>query len=347
MKPPILGWDVGGANIKAVRIQRDDQAELEVIERPFPLWREPHRLSAVLVEMANSMGDADFVGDMAITMTAELADCFATKREGVVFVLDAFRTAFPRIEPRVYGVDGRFRSGESARADPYQVAASNWMATATLVSREFPDVIFIDVGSTTTDIIPIVGGRVAGRGQTDTERLTMGELVYTGVLRTPVSAILRSVPVGGRECRVAAEHFAVSADAYLWLRRIEESEYTCETPDGKGRSRLESGTRLARMVCADLEILDEDDITPIAQRVTEAQVRQIVDGVKQVMRRLRPAVPSTAVLAGRGAFLARDAAEHAGLTVRRLADHPASAAAGSGPAASVAYLLAASIDAGL
>jgi len=345
MRPPILGWDVGGANIKAVRIQGDGQSEPAVIERPFPLWREPRRLSAVLVEMAGSLGGADNVGDMAVTMTAELADCFATKREGVVFVLDAFRSAFPGIEPRIYGVDGRFRSAESARAEPYEVASANWMATATLVSREFSDAIFIDVGSTTTDIIPIVGGRVAGRGQTDTERLTTGELVYTGALRTPVCAILQSVTIGRGECRVAAEHFAVAADAYLWLGRIEESEYTCETPDGRGRSRSEAGARLARMVCADLERLDEDDITTITENVAEAQERQIEGGIRQVMRRLGPAAPSTAALAGRGAFLARAAAQRAGLTIRALADDAGSAAARSGPAAAVAYLLAVSTHA--
>ena len=347
MKPPILGWDVGGANIKAVRIQGDGRSDPAVIERPFPLWRKPDRLSDVLVEIADSMGGAGLFGDMAVTMTAELADCFASKGEGVVFVLDAFRSAFPGIELRIYGVDGQFRSGESARAEPYQVAAANWMATATLVSREFPDTIFIDVGSTTTDIIPIVGSRVAARGLTDTERLTTGELVYTGALRTPVCAILQSAPLGGGECRVAAEHFAVAADAHLWRGRIEESEYTCETPDGRGRSRAEAGARLARMVCADLEMLDEDDIAALARKVAEAQVRQILGGIRQVMRRLGPEVGSTAVLSGCGTFLARDAAQQAGLTIHLMADHPGSAAARSGPAAAVAYLLAASMDAGL
>ena len=337
MKGPILGWDVGGANVKAARIGADGASAPQVLERPFALWREPHRLPAVLCEAADRLGRARA---MAVTMTAELADCFATKREGVAFVLDAFHTAFPDVRPWVYGVDGRFRSAEAARRRPHRVAAANWMASATLVARAFPDALFLDVGSTTTDVIPIVAGRVAARGRTDPARLGTGELVYTGALRTPVCAIVRSVPLRGRRCRVAAETFAIAADVHLWRGRIQEGDYTCETPDNRGRGRSEAGARLARMVCADLEMLGAGDITAIAEHVARAQVRQIASGVRQVMRRLGSACPRVAVLAGQGAFLARAAVEAAGLATRDMAEGLGPAAARAAPAAAVAYLLA-------
>jgi hypothetical protein len=208
------------------------------------------------------------------------------------------------------------------------------------VARTFPDALFLDVGSTTTDVIPIVGGRVAARGRTDPARLRTGELVYTGALRTPVCAIVRSVPLRGRRCRVAAESFAIAADVHLWRGRIEEGDYTCETPDGRGRGRGEAAARLARMVCADLEMLGPGDITAIAEHVARAQVRQIAGGVRQVMRRLGSACPGVAVLAGQGTFLARAAAEEVGLATRDMAEDLGSAAARAAPAAAVAYLLA-------
>ncbi len=332
----ILGWDVGGANIKAARIGDEGQPGPAVVERPFALWREPHRLPAVLSEVADRIGNAS---TMAMTMTAELADCFATKREGVAFVIDAFRAAFPASELWVYGVDGRFRPAEEARQQPRQVAAANWMASATLVACTFADALFVDVGSTTTDIIPIVAGRVVARGRTDSTRLRTGELVYTGSLRTPVCAIVRSLPVGGRRCREAAELFAVSADVHLWLGRIEEADYTCETPDGRGRSRAEAGARLARMICADRETLDSAGITAIAEHVARAQARQIGRGIRQVMRRLGSACPGVAVLAGAGTFVGRAAAAESGLTPRDLAQEVGTPAARSTPAAAVAYLL--------
>jgi len=340
MQGPILGWDVGGANVKAALVGGDRQSEPKVIERPFSLWRDPGGLPTILSEIADAVGGARHIRAMAVTMTAELADCFATKREGVASVLDAFQTAFPGVEAWVYGVEGRFLSADAARQRPLELAAANWRASATLVARTFPDALFIDVGSTTTDIIPIIAGRIAVEGTTDPARLRSGELVYTGALRTPICAIVRTLPFGGRRCRVAAEHFAVAADVHRWLERIDDNGYVCETPDGRGRSRAESGARIARIICGDLEMLSADDVTAIAAHVARAQVKQIKSGIRQVIRRLGRARPDIAVLAGQGAFIGRPAAEELGLTARDLAAEIGSAAARAAPAAAVAYLLA-------
>jgi probable H4MPT-linked C1 transfer pathway protein len=202
----------------------------------------------------------------------------------------------------------------------------------------------LDVGSTTTDVIPIVGGEVAVGGRTDPARLRSGELIYTGALRTPVCAIVRWVPLDGHRCSVAAEHFAVAADVHLWLGRIDEKDYTCETPDGRGRSRREAGARLARMVCADQEMLGHGDITAIAEHVAQAQVRQIAAGIRQVKRRLGQDCPRVAVLAGQGTFISRAAAEAVGIATRDMAEHVGPAAARAAPAAAVACLLAAMAD---
>jgi hypothetical protein len=338
----VIGWDVGGANIKAARID-GPRSVPSMFELAIPLWRELHRLPAALAEAAAALGSAD---TMAVTMTAELADCFANKREGVAGVLDAFGQAFPGVEPWVYGIDGAFRSVAAARRHPYRVAAANWMAAATLVSRTFPDAILIDAGSTTTDIIPIVGGRVVARGKTDSARLRSGELVYSGVLRTPVAAIVRRVPLRGRACRVSAEYFASSADVHLWLGRIGGDDYTCQTADGRGRSRIEAGTRVARMICEDFERLGEAGVTAIAEHVATAQLRQVVSGLRQVMRRLGTACPRLAVVAGQGSFLAREAADAAGLVTTDLAEAMGAAVARATPAAAVAYLLDTALDAG-
>jgi probable H4MPT-linked C1 transfer pathway protein len=335
MKGPVLGWDIGGANLKVAHIE-DGGGEPTVVERPFALWREPLRLPAMLAEAARGLGAAPM---MAVTMTAELADCFSTKREGVNAILDAFRIAFPDVSPWIYGVDGRFRTEVEARQRPYAVAAANWMASAAYVAGLYPEALFVDVGSTTTDVIPIIAGRVSARGRSDPARLRSGELVYTGALRTPVCAIVRSVPLRGRRCRIAAEFFAIAADVHLWTNGIGECDYTCETPDGRGRTRHEAGARLARMVCGDLEHLRATDITAIAEHVVRAQTRQIASGIRQVAKRLGPACPTVAVLAGQGAFLARAAADMVGLVPRDLARDMGTAAARSAPAAAVAALL--------
>jgi probable H4MPT-linked C1 transfer pathway protein len=329
---PVIGWDIGGANIKAARIECAG-SDAAIVEQPFALWREPHRLIDMLTGIGRRLGP---VPVMAVTMTAELADCFATKREGVAFVIDAVDRAFPAVDARMYGVDGSFRSPETARERPDLVAAANWMASATVAARAFPNAIFVDVGSTTTDVVPLVRGRVRACGRTDPARLGSGELVYTGALRTPVCAIVRSVWMQGASCRVAAEHFAIAADAHRWLGRITDDEYTCETPDGRGTGREECGARLARMVCADRETVACEDVTTIASTVARAQVRQIAVALRQVIRRLGADSPRDAIVVGCGAFLARAAAAAVCLTVREPST-PAQLFAT--PAAAVAYLL--------
>jgi probable H4MPT-linked C1 transfer pathway protein len=334
MRDRVIGWDVGGANIKAALLA-EGVRDPRVVEMPFPLWREPQRLTEVLTAIAGRLGEAR---TMAVTMTAELADCFRTKREGVGFVVQAFAVAFPEAEARFYGVDGAFHSAAAAVEQPLRVAASNWHASATLVARTHPDAVFVDVGSTTTDIIPIVSGHIEADGRTDTERLVTGELVYTGALRTPLCAMVSSVPIRARRCRVAAEHFAIAADVYRWLERISDADYTCETPDGRGTGRADAGARLARMVCADVETIDAADITGIAEHAARAQARRVASGMRQVLRRLRGRAPTMAVLAGQGSFIARPAAERVGLTVVDLAAQLGADAARVAPAAAVAWL---------
>ena len=329
----VIGWDVGGANIKAARLD-DPSARPIVLERAFALWREPARLAEVVAGIARELGPAPM---NAVTMTAELADCFRSKAEGVRHVLDALEQALGASGLRIYGTDGRFRSADAARERPLDVAAANWHAAACLVARSIPDGILVDVGSTTTDIIPLTGGSVAALGRTDTERLRTGELVYTGVLRTPICAILRRVRLSSGWCRVAAEHFAIAADAHVWLERIPPGAYTCETPDGRGTSREEIAARLARVVCADPCLLDAADIARIARQVVAAQRRAIAAGIGQVAQ--RSGVPGPILACGLGERLAREAARAADLRARPLAAVWGADAARAAPAAAVAALL--------
>src|SRR5690349_1108477 len=170
----VAGWDIGGANIKAARL---DRGGLRVVQRPFAIWQRRDALAATIAELAAELGPAPHAG---VTMTAELSDAFRTKREGVTFVLDALRAALPSARLSVFGVDGQFHDFAAGYAEPLLVAAANWVATAQLVARDYPTCVLVDIGSTTADIIPIRGGQVAASGRNDSERLVRGELLYTG-----------------------------------------------------------------------------------------------------------------------------------------------------------------------
>jgi (4-(4-[2-(gamma-L-glutamylamino)ethyl]phenoxymethyl)furan-2-yl)methanamine synthase len=335
---PTVGWDIGGVNTKVARAAGG--RVLAARSQPFELQRAPDALVPLLARLARDVGARD--GEPhAVTMTAELSQMFRTKREGVRFVLDAVAAALPGATVRVFAVDGRWLAPDEAAREPLAVAAANWAASARMVARAHPDCVLVDVGTTTADVIPVVGGRVAALGRTDPERLQSGELVYTGALRTPVEAVTHAVPLPGGEAGVSAEGFALVGDAHLWLGDLAPADYTVPTPDGRAASREGAGERLARVVCADRELLDDAAITAIARHVAEMQTLAVARAITRVRERQRPEHrPDTAVVTGLGAFLAMAAARRAGIArIVRLADEHDDAVARSTPAAAVAMLL--------
>ena len=210
----ILGLDIGGANIKAA----DDSGR--AMSRAFPIWKTPERLSAELVSL---LGDFPQTEHIAVTMTAELADCFDTKSDGVHFILTSIESSCRAIDSIKAGVSvavwttsGCFLSIDDARLQPMLVAAANWNALATWCGRLVPDgaALLIDIGTTTTDIIPMVDGKIEAIGRTDPERLRTGELSYSGVRRTPVYGLANAVPVettcAAISARVEGERKSVS-----------------------------------------------------------------------------------------------------------------------------------------
>lgn len=327
----MIGLDVGGANTKAAVV--DSDGPTRIVSEPFELWREPEGLADAIASVVGRLGLDD--APVAVTTTAELVDVFASKREGVLSVLDAAERALPGRRLRVMTTDGALVGLDEARGAPLRCAAANWMATALVVARSLPDAILLDCGGTTTDVIPIVGGVVAARGRTDVERLLAGELVYTGALRTNIAAAVSSVPIGGEPCPVTSELFAISADAHLLRGSLTPEQCTCTFPDDRGTSPAEVRSRLARVVCADPEQLAGGDLEAIAAAVHEAQVASITAGLQRVARRVSS---GTGVLAvGVGAFLARAAAECCGLAL-----HPGSGAL-DGPGGDVAAAVALSV----
>jgi probable H4MPT-linked C1 transfer pathway protein len=321
-----LALDIGGANTKAAWL---DGQTLRSVSRAFEVWRDRAALSAVLRDVAAELA-AGTAHAAAITMTAELSDAFRTKREGVAFVLDAAQDALGARPLHVLTVAGELVPVEAARARPWDVAAANWVATALAVADAHPDALLIDVGSTTADVVPIAGGRVAATGRNDLERLLAGELVYTGLLRTNLAAIAPRVPVRGRRCPVSSEYFAISADVHLVLGHLEPEAYDCPTPDGRPATLGFARERIARLVCADAEQLDAGEIDAIAAFLYGEQLRRLEDAARRVQRALPGDAPVVAV--GSGAFLGREVAA-------RL-ERPVAETRWDAPAAALAALLA-------
>lgn len=295
-----LALDVGGANLKAA------DGSGFAASRPFALWREPGKLGD---ELAALIAASPPHRRLAVTMTGELCDCFESKAEGVRAILAAVEFAAGETPISVYLTDGQLVNAAAARQAPQLAAASNWHALAAFCGRFAGDggAILVDLGSTTADVIPLAAAGPLARGRNDTERLAFGELVYTGVERTPVMAVVDHLPWRGRQCAVAAELFATTSDAYLLLGEAAEDAASVDTADGRPRVLAAARARLARMIGADAEMFTEVDARAAATAVRAAQLAALRDAIARAAARLE-AVPATMVVSGQGEFLLRELA---------------------------------------
>lgn len=294
-----LGLDIGGANLKAANLDGWTNSV------PFALWRDPGGLARALRDLIATAPPAE---QLAVTMTGELCDCFPTKADGVRHILAAVSAAARGGDVAVYLSDGRFVTLREAEALPELAAASNWRALAEFVSRDFAggkSAILIDIGSTTTDIIPIVSGHVAAIGRNDTERLVNSELVYTGVGRTPVCAVVKCLPYRDRLCPVAAELFSTTADAYLVLGKIAEDHSATWTADGRPLVLACARQRLARQIGGDAGDFTEEEFLRMAKSIFAAQKMEIGQALRAVVHRMAE-TPEVCVTCGSGEFLANE-----------------------------------------
>src|SRR5882672_8672192 len=287
--PCVLGLDIGGANLKAAH--SDGLARL----MPFALWRNPDGLPDALRNLIRPLPRFDL---LAVTMTGESCDCYETKRQGVVSILDAVLSVAEQTPILVWTTSGSFTGLDEAKDQFIKTASANWLALATFAGRYEPagSNLLIDIGSTTTDIVPLLDGKPAPRGRTDRERLKNRELVYTGVRRTPLCALL------GMDG--AAELFATSLDVHLLLGDLRENVEDQNTADSRPATRGAAHARLARMIGEDLETFSEQEAKELAQELVNRQLTALQDAVMKVTsdHGIRP---DTVVISGEGEFLAR------------------------------------------
>jgi probable H4MPT-linked C1 transfer pathway protein len=303
----VIGWDLGGAHLKAALAEggRLQQA----LQLPCRLWQGLAELDAAVGEVLARLGPA---ARHAVTMTGEMADLFESRGAGVAALAAA-------MEARLAGAPARFYAGPrgwldagGARRAPLAVASANWHATAAWAARRLPEGLLLDIGSTTTDVVPFGGGGVRARGSDDASRLVSGELVYTGVVRTPVMALAESVPFRGESVPLMAEHFATSADIHRLCGTLPESCDQQPAADGGAKTPEASARRLARMIGRDLEDAAMEEWRELARRLAARQAGRIASACATALAREGIAAAAPLVCAGAGRFLAPGIAQRLG-----------------------------------
>jgi probable H4MPT-linked C1 transfer pathway protein len=330
----LLAFDIGGANLKAA-----DGLEWTAT-LAFPLWQRWRELPAALEQLILTRQPDRVVA----TMTGEICDCYPSRTAGVSHIVASLvaATQAARVSPpEIYLIDGRLVPPAEAIAAWRLAAASNWHVLARLAAAVVLDAraVLLDIGSTTTDIVPLDRGRVAATASNDTDRMLASELVYTGVERTAVAAIVRHLPHRGQRRPVASELFAESRDAWLTLGGLRENPAATDAADGGPATAGAARVRLARMMLLDPDSFTADDAVAAAECIAARQATLVARALRQVARAAGWR-PDTIVLSGHGDQLARRAVAMTDWQpeICSLADAIGPAAARSAPAYALACL---------
>lgn len=295
-----IGWDVGGAHLKGALVDGAGRL-LQVVQLPCPLWQGMEQLHTALDGALEVLGHC---GNHAVTMSGEMVDLFRDRREGVCELAGA-------LQARMDDAQLHFYAGAHGFVDPTQVqeyalriASANWRASAELVARRIPAALFVDIGSTTTDIAVIEGGQVHGRGEDDSQRMAADELIYTGVVRTPIMAFAPRVPFAGEWTTVAAEHFATAADIHRLTGQLHEAADQHPAADGGEKTVAASARRLARMIGRDVDTAPLREWRRLARWLTRRQIETIEHACARALSRGLLDDEAPVVGAGTGRFLA-------------------------------------------
>jgi len=299
---PVFGWDVGGAHVKVSMSDRGGVL-LDVGQWACPLWQGLEHLEHTIDQVFERWPAAKtYAAHHAVTMTGEMVDLFEDRSQGVGAIAAALGQ---RLGPRVafYAGEAGWLTRETCASGWRSVASANWLATARWLATRVANALLVDVGSTTTDIIPVANGRVVARASTDAGRLATGELVYQGVVRTPLCGIAGRVEFGGATVNVMNEWFATTADVYRLTGELAPQYDLHPSADNGPKTELASRRRIARMIGRDAHEASPAEWRAFALRWRDLQLREISANLMRVTAAHPELAAAPLVGAGCGRFL--------------------------------------------
>jgi probable H4MPT-linked C1 transfer pathway protein len=299
-----MGWDIGGAHLKAVRL--NDQGLVDFTrQEACPLWQGLDQLEQALTRIFSAL-PGDLPDHHAITMTGELADNFSNRSEGVMALTATMMRCLGSGRVRVFA--GKNLLIPAAKLEPNDaptVASANWLASGLWAASCLKEAILMDVGSTTTDLLTISEHQAFHRGYTDSERMGYDELVYSGVVRTPAMMLSRRAPLEGIWSSVMAELFASASDIYRLTGELPEHADQMPTADHGPKTRAGSRQRLARQFGRDAESLPDRCWQNLAFYLRERQLMTLHEALELQLSRNLLGESAPLIGAGVGRFLVK------------------------------------------
>jgi len=296
MTSMISGWDIGGAHVKVARCNQNGQL-MQVIQVACPLWLGIEQLEQAIESIFAQLENRDDL--TAITMTGELVDIFTDRQAGVEGILSCLANYITPDKTLVYAAEKGWLSPENAKQAWQHVASRNWQASASLVATTISNGLFVDIGSTTCDIIPLTDGLAVPQKIDDFGRQTSRELLYTGAIRTPLIAISQTAPFNGSLISLAAELFATTGDIWCLLGELNPNDIQDNSADGQPWDIKFCAGRIARLLGTDASEAAQQQWIQLAQWFAEQQSHQITVAILQVLS-AHSKLPADAPIIGAG-----------------------------------------------
>ncbi len=310
-----IGWDVGGAHLKVAQLSADVSVSV-VRQLPCPLWKGMSNLRQAVSKILRLTGNGRV--RHAVTMSGEMADCFPDRDVGVQAILSCLCEHLGS-EFAVYSCRSGLLDRNEAVKRTVEVASANWHATGSTLAVKLHSGLLVDIGSTTTDIVPFAGSKVVAAAENDRQRLVRGELLYTGVVRTSLLSLADSCLFMGDRMPMVAEDFATMSDVWRILGDLPVTADQFPSCDGAPKTKSGSARRLARMFAQDYDG-DFQKWHTVASFFAQVQKHRIKQAILALLSRPGIAKDAPIVGAGTGRFLLRCVAREIGRAYLEFSD---------------------------
>jgi len=301
-----VGWDIGGAHLKAALLNEKGEV-LAIYQQPCPLWRGLIYLELAVKQILPLLPTT--IRHHTLTMTGELVDFFVSRDAGVAAIIHTMHNYLPQQTLFIYAGKQGILALEKVTAQDYEdIASTNWLASASVVAQKIPTGLFVDIGSTTSDVLLCQNQAVQAMGFTDSQRLQSQELIYTGIVRTALMAVSQSVYFHGQPTGLMAEYFATMADVYRLTGDLQEAHDQTEPADGGEKNLFASAKRLARMIGQDFVDLELATYQQLACQFKQQQKVQLQQACLRQLSRVCAVEEIYFVGAGVGRFLVQEIA---------------------------------------
>ncbi len=334
----ITGWDIGGAHLKAARADSNG-AIVDIIQVACPLWLGLEHLKNAIQHINTELANHD--DPAAITMTGELVDLFANRQDGVEQIIDCVNQQLNTKQIRIYSPSNWLNS-EQAKVHWQDVASMNWHASAQLAANKIENGLFIDIGSTTCDIIPIQNSNAVSTGYSDFERQISRELLYTGTIRTPLISLSQQSPFQQQSVGLAAELFATTGDCWVLSDKLDPTTIQDSSADGQSWSKQHCTQRLARLLGTDADQGSKQDWQQLARWFNQQQLLHIKNACLTVIEKSALTTSEITIIgAGIGRFMLKELAAQLGypyIDLHQLHGSELASISDHAPAAAIALL---------